>query len=182
MITGEFIKKHRYAILEVTSGTRLFASVAMAQAILESGSGQSKLATQYNNLYGIKAGEGWTGPKVMMDTLEYFTIGWPQKINDEFRQYPSPEASIRDWVKLLTKNENYDDVLKAKTPQQQVREIQAAGYATDPNYSDKLINLINEHQLENLDKDQKNMKSINLMIAMLLIAIAILIIYKIFKY
>ena len=182
MTTAEFIKEHQYAILEATAGTRLFASVAMAQAILESGSGQSKLATDHNNLYGIKAGEGWTGPKVMMDTLEYFTTSLPQKINDEFRKYPTPEASIKDWVKLLTKNEKYANVLKAKTPQRQAREIQAAGYATDPDYSDKLINLINEHQLERLDKNQKDMKSINLMVAILLIAIAVLTIYKIFKY
>jgi len=117
----------------------------VAQAALESGWGQREIPTadgkQSFNLFGIKAGGSWSGPTTDITTTEY-TNGVAKKVQASFRVYGSYVEAITDYVKLLTNNPRYAQVTAAGTPEQAAHALQAAGYATDPNYASKLVNVI----------------------------------------
>lgn len=151
----EFIEKYTPVVLQATSGTRLFPSVMMAQAALESGWGRSKLASLYNNLFGIKADPSWKGEKVVLSTGEYLQGIW-QNVKDAFRVYSDPVLSFRDRVKFLEENPRYRAVFEAQTPEEQARALQNAGYATDPKYATKLIATIHANEFKELDIKKKS--------------------------
>lgn len=151
----DFIKKFTNIIIKASQGTGLFPSVFMAQAILESGWGNSSLAKEYNNYFGIKADNSWKGPKVNLKTREVFN-GKDTYITDGFRVYDNPEQSFYDRVEFLKKFSRYKKVFTAPTPEDQAWELQKAGYATDPNYANAIINLINQNNLKSLDEKKKS--------------------------
>jgi flagellar protein FlgJ len=114
----------------------------VAQAALETGWGKSVMRAQdgssSHNLFGIKAGSSWTGDSARAITSE-FKDGAMVKETAEFRSYASYKDSFHDLVTLLQTNNRYQDVVKsADNPEQFVRELQKAGYATDPNYANKI--------------------------------------------
>jgi flagellar protein FlgJ len=114
----------------------------VAQAALETGWGKSVMRAQdgssSHNLFGIKAGSSWTGDSARAITSE-FRDGAMVKETAEFRSYASYKDSFHDLVTLLQTNNRYQDVVKsADNPEQFVRELQKAGYATDPNYANKI--------------------------------------------
>jgi hypothetical protein len=129
--------------------TNVPASVSIAQAILESGWGSSKLATQANNLFGIK-GTGNCG-SVTMPTKEIIN-GEEVIVNAVFRKYCSFGDSIVDHGYFFLENPRYQNAMKnSGNADEFARQIQRAGYATDPNYAQKLINLINQYSLRRWD-------------------------------
>lgn len=138
-------------VQDACKSTPIFVSVCLAQAILETGWGKASVG---NNLFGIKA----TGPKTpywdgqiqTVYTHEYIN-GVKTKVARTFRKYNSVEDSIRDHNYLFLKNKRYARVLLAKTPEAQASEIQAAGYATSPNYAKILISIIIKHHLKHYD-------------------------------
>ncbi|WP_460117173.1 flagellar assembly peptidoglycan hydrolase FlgJ [Pseudomonas sp. S2_C03] len=114
----------------------------VAQAALETGWGKSVMRAQdgssSHNLFGIKASSNWTGNSARAITSE-FRNGAMVKETAEFRSYDSYKDSFHDLVTLLQSNNRYQDVVKsADNPEQFVRELQKAGYATDPNYASKI--------------------------------------------
>jgi flagellar protein FlgJ len=114
----------------------------VAQAALETGWGKSVMRAQdgssSHNLFGIKAGSSWTGESARAITSE-FRNGEKVKETAEFRSYGSYKDSFHDLVTLLQTNNRYQDVVKsADNPEQFVRELQKAGYATDPQYASKI--------------------------------------------
>ena len=114
----------------------------VAQAALETGWGKSVMRAQdgssSHNLFGIKASSNWKGDSARAITSE-FRNGAMVKETAEFRSYASYKDSFHDLVTLLQSNNRYQDVLKsADNPEQFVRELQKAGYATDPNYASKI--------------------------------------------
>ncbi|MDR5615810.1 flagellar assembly peptidoglycan hydrolase FlgJ [Arsenophonus sp.] len=119
----------------------------IAQAALESGWGQRQImtveGTPSHNLFGIKAGKNWRGKVTNIVTTEYID-GQAVKIRDDFRVYPSYFDAVADYVNLLTQNQRYAKVAAANTPEQAAIALQAAGYATDPSYAQKLIQLIQQ--------------------------------------
>lgn len=129
--------------------TGVLPSLTLAQAILESGWGKASIG---NNLFGIKANANWTGKKQLVRTAEYkggekyYTEAW-------FRDYDSIEASVIDHGKLLT-NPRYEKVRTAKDYIEACTQLQAAGYATDPNYANSLIHLIETYGLNQWDSDK----------------------------
>lgn len=128
------------------------ASITMAQAILESNWGTSKLASQYHNLFGIKG----TGPNSKLMTTKEYTRGKWVVIKDRFKVYPSWSASIKDHTQLMLngtqyKQENYERVIKAKNYREAAQALQDANYATDPDYASKLINVIKTYNLDKYD-------------------------------
>jgi len=130
------------------------ASVTLAQAMLESGSGKSGLATKGNNFFGIK-GEGPAG-HVTMPTKEFLNGKWVT-VNANFRKYNSPAESFADHGKFLRDNKRYANAFKhTGNAEQFAREIHKAGYATDPEYSNKLISIINKYGLERFDQIGRN--------------------------
>lgn len=142
----EYIKKFYPEVVRATFGTGIFPEVAIMQSALESGNGNSTLAKQYNNHFGIKADASWKGKSVNLNTREVFS-GKSVYIKDRFRVYSSYEDSARDYVKFLKTHSRYTNagVFKAKTPQEQIDAIKRAGYATDPNYASIIKNMISRN-------------------------------------
>lgn len=130
------------------------ASVTIAQIVQESAGkyagGLSKLGAEYNNLFGIKAGSSWTGNTVTMSTAEYGSNG-KYYVNAKFRAYNNVQDSIDDHGKLLSSNRYTQYTSSATNAAEYAKAIHAAGYATDPNYANSLISIINNNNLTALD-------------------------------
>src|SRR5450830_36699 len=114
----------------------------VAQAALETGWGKSVMraddGSSSHNLFGIKAGQSWQGGQARAITSE-FRDGAMVKETAQFRSYDSYQDSFHDLVTLLQSNDRYKEVVKsADNPEQFVRELQKAGYATDPDYASKI--------------------------------------------
>ncbi|HAU5565085.1 TPA: flagellar assembly peptidoglycan hydrolase FlgJ [Serratia fonticola] len=119
----------------------------LAQAALESGWGQRQILTRDGkpsyNVFGIKAGGDWKGATTDIMTTEY-EGGVAKKVRATFRVYGSYMEALSDYVKLLSNNPRYAAVANAATPEQGARALQAAGYATDPKYAQKLVGMIQQ--------------------------------------
>jgi len=116
--------------------------VVIAQAALETGWGQKVIKTNNgessNNLFNIKADARWSGDKTQKETLE-FQQGAMIKKREPFRVYQNISESINDYIQFLSNNERYQGALKqASNVEQFLQELQGAGYATDPNYANKI--------------------------------------------
>lgn len=130
---------------------KLYPSVTIAQAILESSWGKSGLTKRANNLFGIKA-FNWLGPVCTMPTNEEYN-GVTIQITANFRAYATWYDSIVDHAMFLKVNSRYEQagVFSAKSFQEQASALQFAGYATDSNYSKSLITLIMKYDLSKYD-------------------------------
>lgn len=149
-----FIRKIGPIAREVDRSYDLLPSITIAQACLESNYGQSELSQKYNNLFGVKG----TNPNTsaVMTTQEYSNGKWIS-VKARFQIYDSYEASIRAHARLFQNgtswnSKQYQHVLAAKNYQQQAKALVQAGYATDPDYSGKLINLIEQFHLDKYDR------------------------------
>lgn len=161
--TEEFIRKIGPLAAKIGDEQGLYASVMIAQAILESGSGNSTLAGMPNyNLFGIKG--SYKGKSVGMPTQEDTGSGALYTINANFRRYPSYKESLEDYAKLLKKgisgNEAfYQGTWKANTTSYQEATAYLTGkYATDIHYASKLNGLIKTYNLTRYDKFDKEME------------------------
>lgn len=136
---------------------KILPSITIAQAILESGWGETKLATDANNLFGIKADPSWTGEKVSYETKEFNDT----YIMDYFRKYENVNQSIKDHAEFLAKNQRYTKagVFDSKTYKEQANKLQDAGYSTaedeDGNkiYANMLITIIRQYNLQLIDHE-----------------------------
>lgn len=135
--TDNFINKIAPLAVEDMKKTGVLASLTIAQAILESGWGESTLAKQHNNLFGIKANSTWNGESVSLR-------------GSNWRAYGSWDESILDHSKLL-QGTRYTKVLKAKDYKEACEEVRLAGYCTEEDYSQKLIKLIEQYDLAKYD-------------------------------
>ncbi|HYG44346.1 MAG TPA: flagellar assembly peptidoglycan hydrolase FlgJ [Bordetella sp.] len=138
----DFVSRMANAAQEAARQTGVPARLILGQAALESGWGNSELkygngSTSYN-LFGIKAGSSWNGKVVNVLTTEY-EDGVARKVVQPFRAYSSYEESFADYARLIGGSPRYEPVLQARNEIEAARRIQAAGYATDPAYADKLI-------------------------------------------
>jgi len=120
------------------------ASIILAQGILESGAGQSKLATTANNHFGIKCYKDWTGETTNHDD---------DAIQECFRKYKNPEESYQDHADIISKRSRYASLFNFKKGDYKAwaKGLKAAGYATDPQYPEKLINYIERYHLDQYD-------------------------------
>lgn len=149
MSNKTFINKIAPDAVETQRRTGILASLTIAQAILESNWGK---VAPGNMLFGIKAGKSWKGKKQLLWTHEYIK-GQRVRVQAWFRAYDSWLDSLLDHAALLTKNARYKKVVAAKDYKTACREVQAAGYATDPNYARSLISLIERHGLHQYDRE-----------------------------
>ena len=124
------------------------ASITLAQGILESGMGDSRLATQANNHFGIKCHREWRGERIYHDDDEK---------GECFRVYKDPRKSYRDHSLFLTTRSRYDFLFDYKKHDYKAwaKGLKKAGYATDPKYPDKLISLIERYRLDRYDLKKK---------------------------
>jgi len=137
-----------------TSG--VLASLTIAQAILESGWGNSALAVNANALFGIKATTAWKGKVYSKETQECYDGVSFTTIEALFRAYDSWEESINDHSDFLVANSRYAAVIGETDYKTACTAIKAAGYATDPDYANKLVNLIEQYDLTAYDAVKMN--------------------------
>ncbi|WP_289761021.1 glycoside hydrolase family 73 protein [Lactobacillus intestinalis] len=149
-----FIKKIGPIAQNVDKSYDLLPSITIAQACLESNYGQSALSQKYNNLFGVKG----TNPNTsaVLTTKEYENGKWVE-VKARFQIYDSYEASIRAHARLFQNGttwnpKQYKHVLAAKDYKTQAKALVQDNYATDPNYAEKLTNLIEQFDLEKYDK------------------------------
>jgi len=126
--------------------TGIPAHFMIAQAALETGWGKYQLkaanGAPSHNLFNIKAGSSWNGPTVSVGATEYVD-GRAVTEQSSFRAYRSYADSFRDYARLISNNPRYAQVLGQQDPAAFARELQDAGYATDPRYAEKLTRIIN---------------------------------------
>jgi flagellar rod assembly protein/muramidase FlgJ len=150
MNPDDFIAAIAPAARELAASTKIPASFTVAQAALESGWAKSDLAREYFNLFGVKADGGWHGPKVTLPTTEYVN-GRPITVQAAWRVYDSWLASIQDRAQFLLRNPRYQPAFAYTTGPLFAQAVAAAGYATDPQYAQKIVAIIKAHNLTSLD-------------------------------
>lgn len=160
-MTGqEFITLIKDGAVKAQKQYGICASLTMAQAILESGWGQHAPG---NNLFGIK----WTTrcgyDSKMLATKEFINGKWIA-MEAPFRAYNSLADSVYDHAMFLVQNSRYKSLLGVKYYKTACKLIQQLGYATAPNYTEQLIQIIEENQLYKFDKIEEVKKMKNLII------------------
>jgi len=141
----DYIKQYRDLAVDEMKKYHIPASITLAQGLLESGAGQSTLARKSNNHFGIKCGSDWQGKTV--------------RHNDDargecFRAYKHPKQSYEDHSKFLAGRPRYASLFKLKITDYKgwARGLKKAGYATDPRYAQRLIDIIELYDLDKYDK------------------------------
>lgn len=149
MTTQEYIEKYKYIAIKEMIDYQIPASITLAQGILESGSGNSRLAVEANNHFGIKCHSDWQGPKIFEDD---------DKKNECFRVYPSAEQSFRDHSLFLKNKKRYADLFTYEIEDYRswAKGLKKAGYATNSKYPKLLIDLIERYSLYQYDTYDKN--------------------------
>ena len=124
-------------------------SVAIAQAALETGWGTSSLMTKANAYFGIKWTKGYKAYNA--NTREVYD-GVDTTINADFRAYDSVEDSVADYFDLITGLSRYSKAVNKTDPKEVITAIKEGGYATDPNYVDSVMSIINQYDLTKYDE------------------------------
>ncbi|WP_448682167.1 flagellar assembly peptidoglycan hydrolase FlgJ [Pseudomonas nicosulfuronedens] len=148
---GEFVATMLPMAQKAAARIGVDARYLVAQAALETGWGKSIIRGQdgssSHNLFGIKTGSSWGGDSARALTSEYEN-GKKVKEVAAFRSYDSFEQSFNDYVSFLQNNDRYSDALDStQRPEQFMKELQQAGYATDPNYARKVSQIARQMQV-----------------------------------
>ena len=142
----EYVERYKAIAIAHMERYGIPASITMAQGILESDSGNSRLSTSSNNHFGIKCKKSWTGDRVYHDD---------DAKGECFRAYPSVEASYQDHADFLDQSPRYDSLFAYPSDDYRswARGLKAAGYATAPDYAERLVKIIESMKLYLLDKE-----------------------------
>ena len=145
----EYVEKYKAIAIAHMERYGIPASITMAQGILESDSGNSYLSRTSNNHFGIKCKKSWTGKKVYHDD---------DAKGECFRAYPSVEASYQDHADFLDQSPRYDSLFAYASDDYRswARGLKACGYATAPDYAERLVKIIESMKLYLLDKENGN--------------------------
>ena len=140
-----YIKKYRGIAVNEMKKYHIPASITLAQGLLESGAGRSTLARKSNNHFGIKCGKGWHGKTVRHDD---------DRRRECFRAYRHPKDSYEDHSRFLRTGQRYAFLFKLKITDYKgwAKGLKRAGYATDPRYASRLIDIIELYELHKYDK------------------------------
>jgi len=140
-----YIIQYRDIAVKEMTLSHVPASITMAQGIFESSAGQSDLAKEANNHFGIKCHKEWTGDKMYKDD---------DKPHDCFRKYATVEESFHDHSSFLVERDRYKPLFQLKITDYRdwALGLKKAGYATNPAYAEKLIHTIETYQLYKLDR------------------------------
>jgi flagellum-specific peptidoglycan hydrolase FlgJ len=143
-VTNAYILQYKNIAMSNMRKYGIPASIILAQGILESGSGQSNLALTANNHFGIKCYKDWNGESVYQDD---------DASQECFRKYRKPEESYQDHADFITQKSRYASLFKLSKGDYKgwAKGLRAAGYATDPNYPEKLIGYIESYHLDQYD-------------------------------
>lgn len=149
----DFVKSIWPKAKQAASLIGLDPKILMAQAALETGWGKfiTKDAdgTSSNNLFNIKSGDNKEFDSVHVKTTEYIA-DTPISVKASFRKYPSVEQSFSDYISLIKTDGRYQGALASTAnPENYVNELSKAGYATDPEYSNKILSIYHGNELNN---------------------------------
>ena len=148
-----YIEEYRHIAIEQQRKHGIPASITLAQALLESGAGKSELATKANNHFGIKCTSDWAGK-----TYKYSD----NRANECFRKYADVADSYEDHS-LFLKRKRYESLfsLSVKDYKGWARGLRECGYATDPKYPSKLINIIELYELDKLSSHKSLLNTVD---------------------
>ena len=151
---AEYVQKYAYVYGIVVH------SPIIAQAILESGWGESKLAATYHNYFGLKCGTKWTGKSVNMTTQEEYTAGTLTTIKDNFRVYDSMEEGVKGYFEFiqLARYQNLKGITDPKTCLQTIKDD---GYATSSTYVTNTYALVTQYNLTQYDNTKGTVNSMS---------------------
>ncbi len=143
--TQQYIEKYKDIATKKMKEYKIPASITLAQGILESGNGNSRLARKANNHFGIKCHKDWNGKKFRLDD---------DKRRECFRKYKSVEESFSDHSYFLTQRSRYLFLFKLDITDYKgwAYGLKKAGYATNPKYPQLLIKIIEENKLYKFDQ------------------------------
>jgi LysM repeat protein len=149
MSANEYVSKYKKEAIEDMFNTGVPASITLAQGILESDAGNSNLAREANNHFGIKCHKEWTGETYIMDD---------DSANECFRKYPSVLDSYDDHGMFLRTRPRYASLFDLEITDYKgwAHGLKKAGYATNPRYAELLIKIIEENELHQYDQGGKN--------------------------
>lgn len=138
MIKKDFIALLLSSAQECELKSGVPAHFTIAQAALESGWGESLLAKQGRNLFGVKADKSWHGDVLTLPTREVINGQWVT-VSAKWRKYKTWQESIDDHAEFFKQNGRYAKCFECKTAEGFAIEVARAGYATDPVYGAKLV-------------------------------------------
>jgi flagellar protein FlgJ len=149
---SDFVQRVLPSIRQAAAAIGVNPAGLLAQAALETGWGQRVPRTADGNsslnLFGVKAGSEWSGARAVADTVE-ISGGVAKQTRTAFRAYGSIEESVGDFARLLTSSPRYREAVAAGgSAQAYVQSIAQAGYATDPEYANKLSEVLNSGTLQ----------------------------------
>ena len=153
MTVEQYLEKYSPIAVEEMHRSRIPASITLAQGLLESGNGNSRLALIGNNHFGIKCKKDWTGETIKEDDDE---------AQECFRKYPTARDSYRDHSDFLMKSPRYAFLFDLEPTDYKgwAEGLKRAGYATNPNYPNLLISLIERHKLQRFDLMKPTLKEV----------------------
>ncbi len=144
----QYIDKYKHWAIRQMNQYGIPASIILAQGCLESGNGNSRLAVEANNHFGIKCHD-WNGKKIYHDD---------DKRHECFRKYTNAEDSFKDHSEFLKNRKRYQSLFDLKRTDYKAwaHGLKAAGYATNPKYAQMLIDIIEEYKLYNYDTGESS--------------------------
>ncbi|MDR1682926.1 MAG: glucosaminidase domain-containing protein [Candidatus Symbiothrix sp.] len=153
-----YLEKYNDMAIMQMQKYKIPVSIILAQGILESNWGRSVCATQYHNHFGVKAGNSWKGKKVNLLTKEYRNGKFVKEYAD-FRRYDSTEDAFEDHS-LFLKQPRYSELflLDLHDYSSWAYGLKRCGYATDPQYAEKLIRIIENYNLSVYDRMKYKLK------------------------
>ncbi len=143
----DYILKYKELARKQMKISGIPASIIMAQACLESGNGNSRLAVEANNHFGIKCNNSWTGPSILHDD---------DALQECFRKYNDPEGSFADHSDFLRYRDRYAFLFELPRSDYKAWAVglKQAGYATNPQYAELVIKIIEDNKLYELDREE----------------------------
>lgn len=145
-VQQDFVQRMAPHAMQASLETGVPVQLVLGQAALESGWGQREIRAQDGsssyNLFGIKAGDSWHGKVAEIMTTEYHN-GIPARQVEKFRAYSSYAEAFSDYAQMLRDNPRYAQVIQpGQGAPETAHALQRAGYATDPNYAEKLVSVM----------------------------------------
>jgi LysM repeat protein len=140
----EYIARYKDLAIKQMKESGIPASIILAQGCLESGNGNSRLSVEGNNHFGIKCHESWKGERIYHDD---------DALQECFRKYKSPEGSYSDHSDFLRYRDRYKFLFDLPPTDYKAwaHGLKKAGYATNPEYAERLIKIIEDHRLYQYD-------------------------------
>ena len=124
-----------------------YPSSVIAQAVVESGNGNSLLAIKYHNYFGLKCGSSWNGKSINMQTKEEYTTGTLTTIRDNFRVYDDMKSGVKGYFDFINYS-RYSNLKSATSSRDYIVRIKNDGYSTSSTYVNTVYKIVKQYDLE----------------------------------